>query len=53
MGYELIVNDVSPDGISNFEDWWAHPDLVDPQIIQMMQDNSDKTKKAKDYILTK
>jgi len=53
MGYELIVNDVSPDGISNFEDWWVHPDLVDPQIIQMMKDTTAETKKASNYILSK
>jgi hypothetical protein len=53
MGYELIVNDVSPDGISNFEDWWVHPDLVDPEIVKIMKDTSDKTKKAKTYMLGK
>jgi hypothetical protein len=53
MGYELIVNDVSPDGISNFEDWWVHPDLVDPEAIKIMKDCNKNTKKAKDYILPK
>lgn len=52
MGYELIVNDVSPDGISNFEDWWVHPDLVDARIVDIMKDTSNKTKKAKTYMLT-
>lgn len=53
MGYELVVNDVSPDGISNFEDWWVHPDLVDPEIIKVMKDHDDSTKKAKNYMLSK
>ena len=53
MGYELIVNDVSPDGISNFEDWWVHPDLIDPEILKTMKDTTDKTKKASHYILSK
>lgn len=53
MGYELIVNDLSPDGISNFEDWWIHPDLVDPEIVKIMKDISEKTKKSKKYILGK
>ena len=52
IGYELIVNDVSPDGISNFEDWWIHPDLVDARIVDIMKDTSNKTKKAKTYMLT-
>lgn len=51
MGYELIVNDISPDGISNFEDWWVHPDLVDKNIIEIMKDTSEQIKKAKSYIL--
>lgn len=51
LGYELIVNDISPDGISNFEDWWVHPDLIDPEIIKVMKDTADKTKKAKTYML--
>jgi len=51
MGYQLVANDISPDGISNFEDWWVHPDLVDPKIIKIMQDTSEKTKKAKTYML--
>lgn len=51
MGYELVVNDVSPDGISNFEDWWVHPDLVDKDILNIMKDTSKDTKKAKTYML--
>lgn len=38
MGYELVVSDVSPDGISTFEDWWVHPDLVSREIINKMRD---------------
>lgn len=38
MGYELVVSDVSPDGISTFEDWWVHPDLIDRSIIEKMKD---------------
>jgi hypothetical protein len=34
LGYILVVNDVSPDQNSSFEDWWAHPDLVDIDIIK-------------------
>ncbi len=52
MGYELVVNDISPDGISNFEDWWVHPDLVNPKIIKIMKDLSSKTKKVDNYFLS-
>ena len=32
-GYVLAVNDISADGISTFEDWWVHPELVNQNII--------------------
>jgi hypothetical protein len=51
-GYELIANDISPDGISNFEDWWVHPDLVDKNIIERMKSVIEGTQHAKEYILT-
>lgn len=50
-GYELIVNDISPDGISNFEDWWVHPDLIDKNIIKKMKSVIEGTQHAKKYIL--
>ena len=49
-GYVLVVNDISPDGISSFEDWWVHPDLVDEKIINIMKDTNQNTKNAEDYI---
>lgn len=51
-GYELIANDISPDGISNFEDWWVHPDLVNNSIIAKMKSVIEGTQHAKEYILT-
>jgi hypothetical protein len=50
-GYVLVVNDLSPDGISNFEDWWVHPDLIDPSILNRMTCVNNEIKKTKDYIL--
>ena len=50
-GYLLIANDISPDGISNFEDWWVHPDLVEKDIIEKMKSNIDSIHHAKEYIL--
>lgn len=51
-GYVLIANDISPDGKSNFEDWWVHPDLVDKNIISKMKSIIDGIHHAKDYILS-
>jgi len=49
-GYELIINNVAPDGLCSFEDWWVHPDLVDKEIINKMKFISNKTKKATNCI---
>ena len=35
-GYFLVAGNMSPDGKCPFEDWWVHPDLVDPLIIEKM-----------------
>jgi hypothetical protein len=51
-GYVLVVSDLSPDGESNFEDWWVHPDLVDPNILNIMKDDSDTIKKAETFMLS-
>jgi hypothetical protein len=37
IGYELVVNDISPDDNSSFEDWWVHPDLIDPNRLNIMK----------------
>jgi hypothetical protein len=51
-GYKMAVNDISPDGISNFEDWWYHPDLVDEKAIPHMSLVNDKIKHVEnDYML--
>jgi hypothetical protein len=50
-GYKLVVNDLSPDGKSNFEDWWVHPQIVDLSIIEKMKSVTDNTHHAKQYLL--
>jgi len=52
-GYVLVVSDIAPDEWRNYEDWWVHPDLVDPSIISLMTNVNDKTKNAKSYMLGK
>ena len=52
-GYMLVVDDVSPDGYWDFEDWWVHPDLVDPELVKKMMSVTGKTKSADDYIFAK
>lgn len=51
-GYVLVVNDISSDGVSSFEDWWVHPDLVAKNIINIMKDTSEDIKKVEEYMLS-
>jgi hypothetical protein len=37
LGYELAVKDVAPNDTYTFEDWWVHPELVDPEILNKMR----------------
>lgn len=50
-GYVRVVNNIAPDDYRSYEDWWVHPDLVDKNIIDLMTNISDKTKKAEKYML--
>lgn len=50
-GYVLVVHDVSPDGVCNFEDWWVHPDYVRPEILEIMQQEfNDKVTDIRYYM---
>ena len=49
-GYQLVVSDIAFHDGCNFEDWWVHPDLVDKEIINKLQDVSEGTKAGKKYI---
>lgn len=37
MGYELVVPDVSSDGVSSFEDWWVLPELVNADVVRQFK----------------
>ncbi len=52
LGYVMVVNDMSADGKSTFEDWWVHPDMVDPELVRRMTSIQDGVQKAKDYMLS-
>lgn len=45
-GYQLLVSNMN-----DFEDWWVHPDLVDPKIIELMKNDNDEIKDAREYML--
>ena len=50
MGYEMLVANASPNDTSPFEDWWYHPDLIDPEIINQMKSVSDETVNVVKYM---
>jgi hypothetical protein len=44
-GYQLVVSNVSEfQQQHDFEDWWVHPDLVDPAAIELFKDDGDDIK---------
>jgi hypothetical protein len=50
-GYVLIASNISEQAqIHDFEDWWAHPDLVDPAFIELFKDDGDDIKFWAEYI---
>jgi hypothetical protein len=51
-GYILVANDISPDGKSNFEDWWVHPEIVDGNIMKKMKSVVNETQHCKNYMLS-
>jgi hypothetical protein len=51
MGYEILVANVSPNDNSPFEDWWYHPDLIDPEIVNQMKSVSDETVNIVKYMI--
>jgi len=50
FGYELMVNDISPDDYSPYEDWWIYPQLAAGRGMQLMRSINDKIKNASKYI---
>jgi hypothetical protein len=37
LGYEIAVKDVAPNDEYTFEDWWVHPELIDPDLFNQMK----------------
>lgn len=51
QGYELVANNISHMGIAcDYEDWWAHPDLVDTDRIRLHQSVDDSIKDYQRYL---
>lgn len=52
-GYVMVVGDIAADGYENFEDWYVHPDLVDPKIIEKMRVKTEGAKRPEKIFLGK
>ena len=52
-GYVLVVGDVAINKYESCEDWWVHPELVDPRLVCQMRDCGEGVKRADDYLLGK
>jgi hypothetical protein len=51
QGYQLVVSNISECGLAtDFEDWWVHPDLVDPTIVALHTDLKDTVKDYNWYL---
>lgn len=37
-GYTLIAENISPDGVRNYEDWWVDEKLIDPIALQQFKE---------------
>ena len=52
-GYVMVVGNIAPDNSSAYEDWYVHPKCVSSTILEIMQQDTDETKNAMKYMLTK
>jgi len=51
LGYELVANNISHMGIAcDYEDWWAHPDLVDAGRLSIHRSVDDSIKDYQNYL---
>ena len=54
-GYVLVAPNISPDEDRTraFEDWWVHPELIEPDVLEKIKSLSDEHKTPMDYLLGK
>lgn len=50
-GYVLVAGNISDWGQArDYEDWWCHPDLVDPALIELYKSDTTKVKPYETYL---
>jgi hypothetical protein len=50
-GYKLFVSNISPDKNRPYEDWFVHPELININAVRSLENTSDRTKMAEDYMM--
>jgi hypothetical protein len=51
IGYVLAVNDVAMDPLSNYEDWWLHPQVAQQKPNMIVNGHPDKKNFIYDYVM--
>lgn len=50
-GYKLLVSNIAPHDDCPYEDWWVHPELVDPNIIKYFESEEREIKRCDQFML--
>lgn len=50
MGYIPVATNIAPNHTDGYEDWWVHPDLINKEIIDTMENIDTTIKKADNYM---
>lgn len=51
LGYVRLVPNIAPDNRQDYEDWYVHPELVYPEVIEKMKITQGKIHKSEDYMI--
>ena len=51
LGYVRLVPNIAPDNRQDYEDWYVHPELVYPEVIEKMKIAQGKIHKSEDYMI--
>jgi hypothetical protein len=49
-GYQLAAGNIAYDKKHAYEDWFVHPGLINPDILNRLLQTSDQVKFAQDYM---
>ena len=49
-GYQLAAGNIAYDKKHSYEDWFVHPDLINPEVLNRLVQTSDQVKYARDYL---